>query len=856
MADKDLAVQFLTSVFGPVTEQHVYVCSLANSDAKDREAGEKKVLTRTAETIAGHLGRWDRKDRGMYFCVGTISPDAPISIGGTQRCKVNIRESCMLHGEVDLKDVEIDSAEVVTRLRALPLPPSILVNSGNGIHAYWLLKESIAPDDHFEATLKLLADMIGGDSAVTDRCRLMRLPGSHNTKGGAWKPVTIIEADYERRYDLSDLEEMLGYMSPIIMRKAKPAPGQAQQNPFLAAADRLGFKVPIDVEARLRAMSYQGAGESSIHQTQLQVSASLLSRGVDPAEVVAMLLAATRAAAGAMGENWNWQREERALHRMCDEWLRKHPQERKTEHRANGTTGAPVADLAAAREQREERKREEQTAKRPKDQKSIAIVVADGVVDSVRLAGQDLLLTEGEVYVYEGGTWHIMTPADQQWLQTLIQEGFETLGEPLKTAALAATWKRLTEHPALFKRTVEWDKSGLTVTANGMLDPATRAFRPHAPIHYVRRKIGAPYDAAATCPRFLDFLEGLFANRLAPERAGFAGTIQTFFGASLAMAKLFREERKALLLVGPSRTGKTELAGIFGRLIGDPIATPSVAEISERFGLASLYDAAAWIRDDAINEGDDLDPQKFKTIVTGEPIDIERKHRDAVRGVRLAIPVLLTTNSLPRARDKSDAIFNRCLIVELTNEVSEAEAGKLRARLGVPRGHGLGAFIFQEESSGILNWALDGLAQLMTRGGYAVPDAIQAANQRFKDDNNPVGEWARLGIIKSKTSKVARADLLCAYHGWQREQEGEAAKALGARAFFPRMRAIVPWMEDLTDDQGRRYIGGVALTDEGLQLWERHNDDQLKGGSKGISTSRSDVNRAWVRRADGNAPRF
>jgi hypothetical protein len=44
------------------------------------------------------------------------------------------------------------------------------------------------------------------------------------------------------------------------------------------------------------------------------------------AEVVDTVLAATRAAAGPHGERWSWAREERAVRRMCADWLAKHPE--------------------------------------------------------------------------------------------------------------------------------------------------------------------------------------------------------------------------------------------------------------------------------------------------------------------------------------------------------------------------------------------------------------------------------------------------------------------------------------------------------------------------------------------------
>ena len=75
-----------------------------------------------------------------------------------------------------------------------------------------------------------------------------------------------------------------------------------------------------------------------------------------------------------------------------------------------------------------------------------------------------------------------------------------------------------------------------------------------------------------------------------------------------------------------------------------------MADLDDRFGLECFYQATAWIRDDAVNEGDKLNPQRFKTVVTGEPINIRRKGTGDVR-IELAIPVILTANALPAARD-------------------------------------------------------------------------------------------------------------------------------------------------------------------------------------------------------------
>src|SRR5205814_6665086 len=107
-----------------------------------------------------------------------------------------------------------------------------------------------------------------------------RLPGTHNSKHGNWLECqTIFESG--QRYELDDLEEWLAETSPVILRKVRQNQFP-ETNPFLAAAEaaeRLGFKPPIDVEKRLNSMGYMAGGENAIHPTQVSVSASLLRAG-------------------------------------------------------------------------------------------------------------------------------------------------------------------------------------------------------------------------------------------------------------------------------------------------------------------------------------------------------------------------------------------------------------------------------------------------------------------------------------------------------------------------------------------------------------------------------------------------
>jgi hypothetical protein len=201
--------------------------------------------------------------------------------------------------------------------------------------------------ERVEVLLRLLVDHLGGDPVCAEASRLMRLPGSHNTKNGAWTEVHVVE-DRPLRYELDDLAEWLEMVSPVIWRKPPGGNGNdIEQNPWLAVAERFGTKPPIDIEARLAAMRYQGAGDAGIHSTQVSVSAALLNRGASADEVVGVLLAATRAAAGLFGERWNWNREEHAIRGMCETWLTKYPENRVAEDTATTKSQSPEVSSSA-----------------------------------------------------------------------------------------------------------------------------------------------------------------------------------------------------------------------------------------------------------------------------------------------------------------------------------------------------------------------------------------------------------------------------------------------------------------------------------------------------------------------------
>lgn len=91
---------------------------------------------------------------------------------------------------------------------SFPLPPSIIVDSGHGQHAYWLLRQAVPTADVVLAN-KGIAKDIGGDH-THDPARILRIPGTLNHKDPLNPvPVRLLRFDTTRRYRFSDFSEWL-----------------------------------------------------------------------------------------------------------------------------------------------------------------------------------------------------------------------------------------------------------------------------------------------------------------------------------------------------------------------------------------------------------------------------------------------------------------------------------------------------------------------------------------------------------------------------------------------------------------------------------------------------------------------
>lgn len=108
-----------------------------------------------------------------------------VFVGVFSRCNRKPCSTNALWVDIDFKDrtpgiLPIKSS-VILDLQMSGIPPSFLVHSGHGIHAYWLLKERLYDTEIAKSLLKRLATHFEADRCY-DVARILRVPGTYNLK--------------------------------------------------------------------------------------------------------------------------------------------------------------------------------------------------------------------------------------------------------------------------------------------------------------------------------------------------------------------------------------------------------------------------------------------------------------------------------------------------------------------------------------------------------------------------------------------------------------------------------------------------------------------------------------------------
>ncbi|MGE5612377.1 MAG: DUF3987 domain-containing protein [Bacillota bacterium] len=159
----------------------------------------------------------DLNQAGMNIYIGANPRSRP---GGTTEDVALAR--CLF---IDLDHIGIEDAIEQIVSSGLPWPPTAIVSSGHGVHAYWRLREPLMDFRLWRAAQKQLIARLSSDPAIHDPPRIMRLPGFVNHK----PPEAICEIVYTggERYTLDQIIGRGKLEQSAPLPTASPATGPA-----------------------------------------------------------------------------------------------------------------------------------------------------------------------------------------------------------------------------------------------------------------------------------------------------------------------------------------------------------------------------------------------------------------------------------------------------------------------------------------------------------------------------------------------------------------------------------------------------------------------------------------------------
>lgn len=283
---------------------------------------------------------------------------------------------------------------------------------------------------------------------------------------------------------------------------------------------------------------------------------------------------------------------------------------------------------------------------------------------------------------------------------------------------------------------------------NGIVDLRTGDLLKHCRERYITKLCDVQFDQAATCPRWMQFLNEVFAGnegliQFAQRAAGYSLTGET-------------NERCFFFLFGSGRNGKSTLVSTLQKLMGE-YATELTTEFlmvgngqqhpTETCDLFGVRLAVATETED----GRRFAESHLKKMTGGEDVMKGRRMREDHWTFRATHKIWMSGNHKPRITGTDDAIWDRVRLIPF--DVRFADPDKLLAEK------------LRAELPGILRWAVEGCLAWQAHG-LGEPEAVAAAVACYRAESDVLGQFLADRCSLHDGAEVGATAIHKAYEDW------------------------------------------------------------------------------------------
>lgn len=281
----------------------------------------------------------------------------------------------------------------------------------------------------------------------------------------------------------------------------------------------------------------------------------------------------------------------------------------------------------------------------------------------------------------------------------------------------------------------------LLVCQNGTLHVPTMLLLPHEKTIYMTSAVAYAYDPNATAPTWEYFCQTILDD--------FSDFLQEFAGYSLTTDTSLET---AVWLFGPPGCGKSTFLGGLMAMLGTRAGILGLADLEKsRFSLSDLPDKTLLVSTEQPSMYMQA-TEKVNALISGEPVQIDRKFRDPVV-VQSNAKICWAMNELPRVGEANNGLFRRVKVVEFRNLPEGARNPNVKKEI-------------QTEGKGILNWALAGLNRLREETYFSVPQSVLDATELFRKTNDVPSVFIEEMCELGSQYQISASSLYQSYRQW------------------------------------------------------------------------------------------
>jgi P4 family phage/plasmid primase-like protien len=295
-------------------------------------------------------------------------------------------------------------------------------------------------------------------------------------------------------------------------------------------------------------------------------------------------------------------------------------------------------------------------------------------------------------------------------------------------------------------------------------------------------KIDVNYNENATCPHWLYFLNTALPEHLYPDKANTILRLQEWVGLLLTPIVKFQ---KCLFLFGSGANGKSIFINTIEKLLGDKASATDLDLLlgTNKFFLSTIMGKTANVATEVDVKW--LNNSIFKTIVTGESVTADVKHKPCIK-FKPFVKLIFSTNTLKTGKDNTEGFFRRFHVLEFKNKFEGLNCdNELQSKIN-------------NELEGILIWAVRGLCRLMKNNKFTDSEDFTNSFKEFRCSLDPLEEFLSNHTEKSESSAdfITKKDFRDAYVDFCNAQkydilpENQMGRQMKAKGFIEKQKTV------------------------------------------------------------------